>query len=212
MSIYGHDSGFNAIEVPSKSEFSTLEELVDDKQDILNATNGETQEDCDLVLTTGIYYISPLTLHSPADESAYTLFVMSVNEPVSLAVQMAISIGSRYLYFRSYSGGWSDWVKYLSIEEYQNVHAQEAIDFDKLLEAQTLVSDSLFVVKTTDSKKITAQNAGKALLELYYTSSLNTTNKSIFGAINELASRVLTLESQIPPLVDDVVFPEVQDE
>lgn len=200
MPTYGHDEGFNLVEVPSLEEFS----IVENKQDKLLKDPGVIPTDANQIKTTGVYYISSITQNMPPETGTYTLFVLSASETGNFVMQMALLKSSKSLYFRVFSeSAWTDWELYLSITKYEREKAKFSVDIASLDPTQIFTKDSLLMIQTDENKKVAIRDFTSMILYSMEYTALDTEAKTIIGAVNEINHKLDSLEA------DDTVFPEV---
>lgn len=174
--IYGYDIGNNRKEVPDKDSFDSLVMEVDFKQNNLSATNGIMQDDCNEVDVTGYYYISTTTLNGPGVDGI--LSVVRLNESGSIVVQEVLNTAGSIKYTRVKANSvWGDWRP-----NYYNMDT--IID---MLNAN--IEQNAGNISQLQADVATKQNAED--------DTLVTDDKTIPGAINELATEASILATEV---------------
>lgn len=154
MAIHGFDDANNKVVVPTKAEFDSLGNTVGLKQVVLNATQGVTQEDCNDLKTTGVYYISAASDNRPSNHN-YVIFVLSLDDDNTTVKQEGLSTDGNYVYTRLYlSGGWTPWKRWCSYDYYQA--NTSSVTYGSTMPSRTTGKDGDIFYRTQVSNGVTS--------------------------------------------------------
>lgn len=174
--VYGYDIGNNKVEVTTKESFNNLAMEVDFKQNNLSATNGILQDDCNEVDVTGYYYISTTTANGPGVDGI--LSVVRLNESGSIIVQEVLNTAGSIKYTRVKANSvWGDWRP-----NYYNMDT---------------IIDMLNANIEQNAGNISQLQADVATKQNAVDDTLVTDDKTIPGAINELATEASILATEV---------------